>query len=88
MPWLLRVIAGWRNRRAARRSGRVHGFIHMSDRMLADIGLRRADVHAALVGVKPLGRPATEEASEAAICRLSWRPPLTVVVTHDLDAAA
>lgn len=31
----------------------LHEFMHMSDRMLADIGVRRADVCAALSGLVP-----------------------------------
>jgi uncharacterized protein YjiS (DUF1127 family) len=68
MP-LLRTLAAWRHRRAARRSVRLHGFTNMSDRMLADIGVRRADVHAAMSGMMPVehlartqgGRPWTAE---------------------------
>jgi uncharacterized protein YjiS (DUF1127 family) len=54
MAPLLRIIAQWRQRRAARRGARLHGFMHMSDRMLADIGVRRADVHAAMSGMMPV----------------------------------
>jgi uncharacterized protein YjiS (DUF1127 family) len=50
---LPRTIASWRQRRAARRRG-LHGLMHMSDRMLADIGVRRADVHAAISGMMPV----------------------------------
>ena len=54
MTPLRRVVAKWRQRRAARRGARLHGFMHMSDRMLADIGVRRADVHAAMSGMMPV----------------------------------
>ena len=68
MP-LLRMLAEWRQRRATRRGVRLHGFTNMSDRMLADIGVRRADVHAAMSGMMPVehlartqgGRPWTAE---------------------------
>ena len=51
---VLRMVTGWRRRRAARRHAQLHGLIHMSDRMLADIGVRRADVHAAINGWMPV----------------------------------
>ena len=50
---LLHTIVRWRQRRAARRRG-LHGLMHMSDRVLADIGVRRADVHAAISGMMPV----------------------------------
>src|SRR5918994_7272924 len=51
---LLGMVASWRQRRAARRRAQLRGFMHMSDRMLADIGVRRADVHAAISGLVPV----------------------------------
>jgi uncharacterized protein YjiS (DUF1127 family) len=54
MARLVRRVTGWRPRRAARRDTQLHVFMHMSDRMLADIGVRRADVHAALSGLIPV----------------------------------
>ena len=54
MGRLLRMVNAWRARRAARRRAQLHGFVHMSDRMLADIGVRRADVHAAISGMMPV----------------------------------
>jgi uncharacterized protein YjiS (DUF1127 family) len=54
MTRLLRMVTGWRRRRAARRDAQLHGLMHMSDRMLADIGVRRADVHAAINGLMPV----------------------------------
>jgi uncharacterized protein YjiS (DUF1127 family) len=94
-PWmsamtpLLRSIAKWRQHRAERRGTRLHGFMHMSDRMLADIGVRRADVHAALSGIIPVehiartrgGRPWTAEIRPL-------RPPAEVIAANDLSAAA
>jgi uncharacterized protein YjiS (DUF1127 family) len=89
MMRLMRLLGAWRQRRAARRRGGVHSFMNLSDRALADIGLRRADVHGALVGVMPLRRSATavEPPPDAAIRHLPRRPTLTVVV-NDLSAAA
>ena len=86
---LLRIIAKWRQRRAARRGARLHGFMQMSDRMLADIGVRRADLHAAMSGMMPVehiartrgGRPWTAE-----IYSLRRRPD--VIAANDLSAAA
>jgi uncharacterized protein YjiS (DUF1127 family) len=54
MMRLLRLLTSWRERRAARRRAQLHCFMHMSDRMLADIGVRRADVHAAISGMVPV----------------------------------
>jgi uncharacterized protein YjiS (DUF1127 family) len=89
MP-LVRIVAKWRQRRDARRGARLHGFMHMSDRMLADIGVRRADVHAALRGMMPIehiartqgGRPWTAEIHPLR------RVPADAVVANDLSAAA
>ncbi len=87
---LLRIVARWRRRRAARRGARLHGFVQMSDRMLADIGVRRADVHAAMSGMMPVehmartrgGRPWTAQIHP--LRRGSSEAP----VARDLDAAA
>jgi uncharacterized protein YjiS (DUF1127 family) len=89
MAPLLRIIVQWRQRRAARRGARLHGFMHMSDRMLADIGVRRADVHAAMSGMMPVehiartqgGRPWTAEIHPL-------RRPAEVIAANDLSAAA
>jgi uncharacterized protein YjiS (DUF1127 family) len=89
MTPLLRSIAQWRQRRAAQRCARLHGFTHMSDRMLADIGVRRADVHAAMNGMMPVehiartqgGRPWTAEIRPL-------RRPAEVIAANDLSAAA
>jgi uncharacterized protein YjiS (DUF1127 family) len=53
MSTLLRLFGAGRHRRAPRRRADLHDLMHMSDRMLADIGVRRADVHAALSGLVP-----------------------------------
>ena len=53
MSALVRLLSAWRQWRTARRRARLHEFVHMSDRMLADIGVRRADVHAAMNGLMP-----------------------------------
>jgi uncharacterized protein YjiS (DUF1127 family) len=81
-----RALNDWRQRRANRRRAQVAGFMALSDRTLADIGLRRADVHAAMIGVAPLGRRATMQAPAAAICQLSGVRP--TLVAQDLSNAA
>jgi uncharacterized protein YjiS (DUF1127 family) len=85
-----RLIAKWRQLRAARLDVRLHGFTHMSDRMLADIGVRRADVHAAMSGMMPVehlartrgGRPWTAEVHPLR------RASSKAVAANDLSAAA
>jgi uncharacterized protein YjiS (DUF1127 family) len=69
MRRLMRLLASWWRRVAVRQRARLHGLMGLSDRALADIGLRRADVHGALMGVMPLGRHATELAAKACTCR-------------------
>jgi uncharacterized protein YjiS (DUF1127 family) len=54
MTRLLRMVTGWRRRRAARRRAQLYGLMRMSDRILADIGVRRADVQAAVSGLMPV----------------------------------
>jgi len=88
---LAQMFNSWRRRRAARRA-HLHGFMALSDRALADIGVRRAHVHGALVGAMPLGRTtATPEVSrpDAAIHELHERPrrPTLTVVANDRAAA-
>jgi uncharacterized protein YjiS (DUF1127 family) len=53
MSALVRLLSAGRHWRPPRRRAGLHDFIHMSDRMLADIGVRRADVHAAMSGLMP-----------------------------------
>jgi uncharacterized protein YjiS (DUF1127 family) len=88
MARLARLLSAWRQRRA-RRLASLEGFIGLSDRVLADIGVRRADVHGAMIGGMQLRRSPIDhgQSSEAAVCRLPKRPRLKVV-TNDLDAAA
>ncbi len=70
MRRLLRMVSTWRARRAARRRAQLHGFVHMSDRMLADIGVRRADVHAAVSGFMPVEHIARTHGGAA------WKAPV------------
>jgi uncharacterized protein YjiS (DUF1127 family) len=53
MSALVRLLGAGRLWRAPRCRAGLHHFMHMSDRMLADIGVRRADVHAAMSGLMP-----------------------------------
>jgi uncharacterized protein YjiS (DUF1127 family) len=87
---LARALGAWRQDRAARRRARRHSFMGLSDRALADIGVRRADIVGALVGAMPLRRTAATPAKSpdhAQIYELPWRPTPTVVA-NDLGAAA
>ena len=87
-----RLLSAWRRRRAARRRAHLHEFMNMSDRMLADIGVRRADVHAALSGLVPPTDIARTHGSA------SWSAPVHKLCPHtrqsetltatDLSAAA
>jgi uncharacterized protein YjiS (DUF1127 family) len=76
-------------RRRARRRARLNSFMDLSDRALADIGVRRTDVQGAMIGAVPLRRRPIDyvQFSEAAVCRLPERPKLAVV-SNDLGAAA
>jgi uncharacterized protein YjiS (DUF1127 family) len=87
---LARAFGAWRQDRAARRHARRHSFMGLSDRALADIGVRRAEVVGALVGAIPLRQSAATAADSprnAQLYELPWRPTLTVVA-NDLGAAA
>ena len=87
---LLRLLNAWRQRRSERRRARMHSFMGMSDRALADIGVRRADVYGALIGAMPLTQAAVTpdgSPSGATIRQLPRRPTLRVV-PNDLSAAA
>jgi uncharacterized protein YjiS (DUF1127 family) len=89
MSALMRLVASfraWRRRRIAAR----HSFMVLSDRMLADIGVHRADVFGAAVGAVPLARtaaPLGEAPADAKVCQLPRRRALTVV-PNELSAAA
>jgi uncharacterized protein YjiS (DUF1127 family) len=87
---LARALGAWRQDRAARRRAKAHGFMGLSDRALADIGVRRADVVGAAIGAMPLRQSAATAAPsprDAQLYEPPRRPTLTVV-TNDLGAAA
>ena len=78
---LLRMLNAWRQCRSERRRARMHSFMGMSDRALADIGVRRADVYGALIGAMPLAQgtaTADGSRSDATIRQLPLRPTLTI----------
>ena len=91
---LLGMVVSWRRRRAARRRAQLHGFMHMSDRMLADIGVRRADVHAAISGLVPVDHIARTHGGSPWTARIdALRPDVrqqtkASAANHDLSAAA
>lgn len=90
---LQRLLGAWRQWRARRRRARLHEFVHMSDRMLADIGVRRADIHAALSGMMPaqhLARTHSETPWTAPVHKLCPQrcQPSEAFAATDLGAAA
>jgi uncharacterized protein YjiS (DUF1127 family) len=91
---LLRMVTDWRRRRAARRRAQLHGFVHMSDRILADIGVRRADLHAAISGVLPVEHIARTHGGASWSARIHrLRPDVShqcaaCAANDDLSAAA
>jgi uncharacterized protein YjiS (DUF1127 family) len=89
----LRRLAGAlriRHRRwAGRRHAQLHSFIGLSDRALADIGLRRADVHAAMSGMMPVEHIARAQGSPAWTADIHpLRRPAEVIAANDPSAAA
>ena len=93
MGRLLGLLDAWRRRRAARRRAHLHDFIGMSDRTLADIGVRRADVHAAISGMVPVTHIArTQDGSPWTVQVHALRPQhcqrSEAFAATDLSAAA
>ena len=84
---LARLMAERRRRRP-----RLQGWTTMDPRLLADIGVTRADVQAVLyagVPIERLGaRPASGSGRAAAMAKPCRRPCLRLVVADDLDEAA
>ena len=84
---LARLLAGRRRRRRAR----LQGWMTMDPRVLADIGVTRADLHAVLYAGVPIERLGARPASgsgRAAMAKPCRRPCLRLVVADDLDEAA
>ena len=76
--------------RAGRRNTQLHGFMVLSDRALADIGVYRADVYAAMSGIVPIehiGRTYGHGRWTAQIHPLP-RAPSAALAASDLSAAA
>ena len=93
MSTLMRLLSAGRHWRAARRRAPMHEFMHMSDRMLADIGVRRADIHAALSGLVPAQHIArtsggTPWTASVHTLRPQCREPSDAMCGRDLSAAA
>jgi uncharacterized protein YjiS (DUF1127 family) len=90
---MMRLLGAGRPWRAPRRRAHMHEFMHMSDRMLADIGVRRADIHAALSGLMPAQHIArthggTPWTSTVHTLRPQSREPSDAMCGRDLSAAA
>jgi uncharacterized protein YjiS (DUF1127 family) len=94
MSALVRLLSAGRHWRPPRRRAGLHDFMHMSDRMLADIGVRRADVHAAMNGLMPpqhIARTRGGAPWTAQVHRLRPRchePSEACAARKDLSAAA
>jgi uncharacterized protein YjiS (DUF1127 family) len=90
---MMRLLGAGRQWRAARRRAHMHEYRHMSDRMLADIGVRRADIHAALSGLVPAQHIArtsggTPWTAPVHTLRPQCREPADAMRGRDLSAAA
>jgi uncharacterized protein YjiS (DUF1127 family) len=93
MSVITRLLGAGRSWRATRRRTDLHAFMHMSDRMLADIGVRRADIHAALSGLVPAQHIArtsggTPWTASVHTLRPQCREPSDALCGRDLSAAA
>lgn len=88
MMRLVRMFSSWRRRRATRRRAYLHGFMGLSDRALADIGVRRADVSGALIGAVPLGRAVAAPEESVPDVALYELPRPRLVVANDFRTAA
>jgi uncharacterized protein YjiS (DUF1127 family) len=84
---LARLLAGRRRRRRAR----LQGWMTMDPRVLADIGVTRADLQAVLyagVPIERLGARPASRSGRAVVAKPCRRPCLRLVVADDLDEAA
>lgn len=76
-------------RKASTPRPRLDGFMTMNDRTLADIGVRRIDVQAAMSGVVPARRIWAPTTAEVHTLRPEpCRQPTPPVATGDLSEAA
>jgi uncharacterized protein YjiS (DUF1127 family) len=87
---LARALRAWRQGRTVPRGANLHGFVVLSDRALADIGVRRADVQAAMSGMMPLEHIARTRGSSpwTAQVHALHRAPSEILAANDLSAAA
>jgi uncharacterized protein YjiS (DUF1127 family) len=87
---MARALRAWSRDRTVRRGASFHGFTALSDRALADIGVRRADMHAAMTGMLPVEHIARTHASSpwTAQVHALQRAPSEALAPDDLSAAA
>jgi hypothetical protein len=87
---LVRALRAGQQRRAARRSAKLHGFMALSDRALADIGVCRVDLQAAMSGmirIEHISRVQGDREWMAPIHPLR-RPGEAIAAADDMSAAA
>jgi uncharacterized protein YjiS (DUF1127 family) len=87
---LLSALRAGHQRWAGRRNAQLHGFMVLSDRALADIGVCRADVQAAMSGIVPIKHIASAHGDRrwtAPIQQLRPRPA-EALAADDLGVAA
>ena len=87
---LARALRAGRQRRVGRRNARLHWFMVLSDRALADIGVCRADLHAVISGVirvEHIARAHGDRRWTASIQPLRHRPA-EALAANDLSVAA
>lgn len=91
---LVRRLGGWLAERRRRRARpRIASWLAIDPRVLADIGVARADVQAAVYGGVPFeqlaaGRSGEASAGAVLVAPRPWRPKLRLVAADGLDAAA
>jgi uncharacterized protein YjiS (DUF1127 family) len=87
---LVSALRAGHQRWAGRRNARLHGFMVLSDHTLADIGVCRANLHAAMSGVIPIEHIASAHGDRrwtAPIQQLRHRPG-AASAANDLSVAA
>jgi uncharacterized protein YjiS (DUF1127 family) len=87
---LMRALRTWSESRARRRNTQLYGFMILTDRALADIGVRRADVHAVMSGMMPVEHIARTHGGDPWTAQVQplRRPPAETLAANDLSAAA
>jgi uncharacterized protein YjiS (DUF1127 family) len=85
--WMARLRRSLRD--ARRRRADIHAMMTLDDRLLADIGLKRSDIKAAVYNGAPLRGARPEQVHQPAqIHRLATRQPEPSASERDLDRAA